>query len=358
MTESNEMLAQSDVVVDDTHIKEIAALKKPHQLKSEIPNDSAVLVAQTRSEIASILHNDDSKRLAIVVGPCSIHDVEQAADYASRLARLKERYSDELLIVMRTYFEKPRTTVGWTGLVYDPQLDGSEDIPTGIEVSRALLKTINEMGMPCAIELLDPITPQYFADFVSWAAIGARTVESQVHRQLASGMSTPIGFKNSTDGRVDVAVHGMKAAERSHSFFSVNFDGELAMVRTNGNPDTHIVLRGGTAGTNYHAEAVNDATDRGRAHGIERPVMVDCSHANSLKDHRRQPIVAAQVLEQYAAGQSGIMGLMVESHINAGRQDWKPDVELDYGVSITDACVGWDATERLLEDAAKVVAGR
>lgn len=344
--------------VDDTHINEISALKRPSQLKLEIPNEAEELVSGTRLEIADILHGRDTKRLAVVVGPCSIHDVEAAAEYAQRLMEMKTRYSDELLIVMRTYFEKPRTTVGWTGLVYDPQLDGSEDIPTGIEVSRRLLRTINEMGMPCAVELLDPITPQYFADFLSWAAIGARTVESQVHRQLASGMSSPIGFKNSTDGRVDVAVHAMKAAERSHSFFSVNFEGQLAMVRTNGNPDTHIVLRGGSSGTNYHAGAVNDAVFRGRAQGIERPVMVDTSHANSKKDHRRQPIVAEAVLEQFGAGQSGIMGLMVESHLNAGRQDWAPDVKLDHGVSITDACIGWDDTELLLQSAARAVAGR
>lgn len=344
--------------VDDTHIKEIAALKRPSQLKVEIPNDAQQLVAQTRQSIADILHGRDKKRLLVVVGPCSIHDVGVAAEYAEMLMTMRERYGDELLIVMRTYFEKPRTTVGWTGLVYDPQLDGSEDIPTGIEVSRRLLATINNMGMPCAVELLDPITPQYFADFLSWAAIGARTVESQVHRQLASGMSAPIGFKNSTDGRVDVAVHAMKAAERPHSFFSVNFEGQLAMVRTNGNPDTHIVLRGGASGPNYDAAAVRDAVARGKAQGIERPVMVDCSHANSSKDHRRQPIVAADVLSQFQAGQNGIMGLMVESHINAGRQDWAPDVKLDHGVSITDACVGWDDTELLLESAAKVVAGR
>jgi 3-deoxy-7-phosphoheptulonate synthase len=344
--------------VDDTHIKEIAALKRPSQLKLEIPNRSEGLVADSRQAIADILHGRDTKRLVVVIGPCSIHDVEVAAEYADKLMALRTRYADELLIVMRTYFEKPRTTVGWTGLVYDPQLDGSEDIPTGIEVSRRLLQTINDLGMPCAVELLDPITPQYFADFLSWAAIGARTVESQVHRQLASGMSAPIGFKNSTDGRVDVAVHAMKAAERSHSFFSVNFEGQLAMVRTNGNPDTHIVLRGGAGGPNYDTAAVKDAVARGKAQGIERPVMVDCSHGNSKKDHRRQPIVADEVLRQFKSGQNGIMGLMVESHINAGRQDWAPDVKLDHGVSITDACIGWDDTDLLLEKTAKVVAGR
>ncbi|MDH3425634.1 MAG: 3-deoxy-7-phosphoheptulonate synthase [Acidimicrobiia bacterium] len=346
----------TSTLVDNTHIKQIAALKKPSQLKQEIPNDAQDLVADTRREVADVLHAQDSKRLMVVVGPCSIHDVEVAGEYASKLMSLKEKYSDELLIVMRTYFEKPRTSVGWTGLVYDPHLDGSEDIPTGIEVSRRLLKTINDMGMPCAVELLDPITPQYFADFVSWAAIGARTVESQVHRQLASGMSTPVGFKNSTDGRIDVAVNAMTAAERPHSFFSVNFEGELAMVRTNGNPDTHLVLRGGVGGPNYHADAVNDAVNRGRSNGIRRPVMVDCSHANSGRDHRRQPIVAADVLQQFASGQSGIMGLMVESHINAGRQDWAPEVKLDHGVSITDACIGWEDTELLLEHAARSTA--
>ena len=344
--------------VDNTHIKEISALKKPLDLKAEIPNNAIELVADSRREIADVLHGRDDHRLVIVVGPCSIHDTDVAAEYASRLMQLRERYSDELVVVMRTYFEKPRTTVGWTGLVYDPQLDGSEDIPTGIEVSRRLLQTITDLGMPCAVELLDPITPQYFADFFSWAAIGARTVESQVHRQLASGMSAPIGFKNSTDGRVDVAVHAMQSSERPHSFFSVNFEGELAMVRTNGNPDTHIVLRGGSNGTNYHADAVNDAVERGQSQDIRRPVMVDCSHGNSNKDHRRQPLVAREVLDQFSGGQNGIMGIMVESHINEGRQDWKPDVELEYGVSITDACIGWEDTEQFMADAAAMVAGR
>ncbi len=344
--------------VEDTHVRELLPLHTPRRVKQRHPNRSHELIANTRSAIADVVHGRDDHRLVVVVGPCSIHDVEAAYDYAHRLVELRGRYEDELVVVMRTYFEKPRTTVGWTGLVYDPQLDGSEDIPTGIDVSRSLLVGINELGVPCAVELLDPITPQYYADLVSWAAIGARTVESQVHRQLASGLSMPVGFKNATDGRVKVAAQAMEASARQHSFFGITTDGEVAMVRTSGNPDVHIVLRGGTSGTNYDAASIDAAASMGADQGIERSVMVDCSHGNSSKDHRRQTGVAQTVLDQVRDGDRRIMGLMIESHLSAGRQDWQPNSELAYGVSITDACIGWDETAELLDACAAAVKGR
>ena len=305
-------------LVEDTHVRELVELVTPAALKAQIPNRHADAIARDRARISDVLHGRDDHRLVVVVGPCSIHDTEAAVEYASRLAPLAEQMADDLVIVMRTYFEKPRTTVGWTGLVYDPDLDGTEDIPRGLEVSRQLLADIGDMGLPCAIELLDPITPQYYADLVSWAAIGARTVESQVHRQLASGLSMPVGFKNSTDGRIDVAGHAMKASQRQHSFFGVDASGSAAMVRTAGNPDTHIVLRGGTQGTNFDEASISSAAAAGSVQGIPRSVMVDTSHGNSEKDHRRQPAVADEVLRQFKAGQNAIMGLMVESHSARG----------------------------------------
>lgn len=349
---------ETQQLVEDTHVRELVALASPQSLKRRIPNTHADAIARDRARLADVLHGRDDHRLVVVVGPCSIHDTKAALEYANRLAPLATTMTDDLVIVMRTYFEKPRTTVGWTGLVYDPDLDGTEDIPRGLEVSRQLLADIGDLGLPCAIELLDPITPQYYADLVSWAAIGARTVESQVHRQLASGLSMPVGFKNSTDGRVGVAVQAMQAAERQHSFFGVNASGSAAMVRTAGNPDTHIVLRGGTAGTNFDADSVSHAAEAGAAQGIARSVMVDCSHGNSQKDHRRQPAVADEVLHQFKGGQRAIMGLMVESHLHEGRQDWSPSEELEYGVSITDACLGWEDTVDLLQRCAGAAQGR
>lgn len=345
-------------LVEDTHVRELLALEAPQSLKQRIPNKRAESIAHDRARISDVLHGRDEHRLVVVVGPCSIHDTKAALDYAGRLAPIARDLDDDLVIVMRTYFEKPRTTVGWTGLVYDPDLDGSEDIPRGLEVSRQLLADIGDMGLPCAIELLDPITPQYYADLVSWAAIGARTVESQVHRQLASGLSMPVGFKNSTDGRVDVAGHAMKASQRQHSFFGVDASGSAAMVRTAGNPDTHIVLRGGTNGTNFDPDSITQAAAAGMKQGILRSVMVDTSHGNSQKDHRRQPAVADEVLAQFESGQNAIMGLMVESHLHEGRQDWSPNEELAYGVSITDACIHWEDTVALLDRCVEAVRGR
>jgi len=345
-------------LVENTHVRELVPLETPASLKQRIPNLHSEVIARNRARISDILHGRDDHRLVVVVGPCSIHDTKAALEYAKRLASLAREMTDDLVVVMRTYFEKPRTTVGWTGLVYDPDLDGTEDIPRGLEASRQLLADIGQMGLPCAIELLDPITPQYYADLVSWAAIGARTVESQVHRQLSSGLSMPVGFKNSTDGRVDVAGHAMRASQRQHSFFGIDASGSVAMIRTAGNPDTHIVLRGGNGGTNYDKASIAEAALAGEGQGIPRSVMVDTSHGNSEKDHRRQPAVAQEVLRQFQAGQNAIMGLMIESHLHEGRQDWSPNEVLDYGVSITDACINWADTVALLELCVKAVQGR
>lgn len=338
--------------LEDVHVRELVRLATPEELKARHPNRSQDHVEGARQAVRDILHGRD-QRLLVVVGPCSIHDPEAAIEYAGRLREVRDALQDQLLIVMRTYFEKPRTTVGWKGLVYDPQLDGTEDIPTGLEVSRQLLVEINQMGLPCGIELLDPITPQYYADLISWGTIGARTVESQVHRQLASGLSMPVGFKNATTGHLDVAAHAMVSASRPHTFFGVDASGAVAMVRTNGNPDTHIVLRGGGGQTNYDTGSIDDAYAEMDKQGMARPVMIDCSHGNSSKDHRNQPGVVDAVLAQArAAREAGeprrVLGLMLESHLNEGRQDWVAGQPLRYGVSITDACIGWDDTERVL----------
>jgi 3-deoxy-7-phosphoheptulonate synthase len=332
-------------------VRELVALETPAELKARIPARDPEVVARGRQAIRDVLHGRDDRLIAIV-GPCSIHDTEAALEYARRLLTLRAAVEDQLVIVMRTYFEKPRTTVGWKGLVYDPHLDGSEDIPGGLEIGRRLLAEINAMGLPCAVEVLDPITPQYFADLIAWSSVGARTVESQIHRQLASGLSMPVGFKNATNGAVDVAAHAMTAAARPHTFFGVGPEGDVAMVRTRGNPDVHIVLRGGTSGTNYDAESVADALDMVQDHGVARPVMIDCSHGNSLKDHRRQPEALHAIVNQVRGGQRGIAGFMLESHLHEGRQDWKPGSDLAYGVSITDACLAWEATDDLLRSTA------
>jgi 3-deoxy-7-phosphoheptulonate synthase len=345
--------------LEDRHVLELGTLEPPAQLKERYPatDEVANVVRRTRAAISDVIHGRDD-RLVVVVGPCSIHDPDAAIEYAGRLGEAISALAEDLVIVMRTYFEKPRTTVGWKGLVYDPHLDGSYDISHGLELARRILLEINGCGVPCAVELLDPITPQYLADLVSWAAIGARTVESQIHRQLASGLSMPVGFKNGTDGRIDVAVHAVTATGRPHSFFGVDGFGRAAVVRTDGNPDRHLVLRGGRERGNFDAESVAEAADLVAGQGLARPVMVDCSHGNSGKDHTRQGPVCGRVLSQVGAGQGAVMGLMLESHLHPGRQDWRPDAALQYGVSITDACIGWDETHDLLEHAAAAVRAR
>ncbi len=346
--------------IEDRNLTEIRPLVSPRALKTELPASarSAEVVRAGRRAIRDAIHGRDPRRLVTVVGPCSIHDREAALEYAERLRRVADALAGELVGVMRTYFEKPRTTVGWKGLVNDPHLDGSCDVAAGLRAARELLLEINERGLPCASELLDPFTPQFIADLLSWASIGARTAESQTHRQLASGLSMPVGIKNATDGRLDIAVNAMIAARDPHSFLGITADGVSAVVSTSGNPDRHLVLRGGEAGPNHDAASVAEAVERLAGQELARPVMVDCSHANSSKQPERQAIVCREVLRQLHAGRGGphpLLGLMLESHLHAGAQSWKPGARLRYGVSITDACIGWSETEDLLHEIAEAV---
>jgi len=346
-----------DTRLEDRNVTAIVRLSPPRRVKESlpVPEKVAELVASTRAAIRDVLHGRDRKRLLVVVGPCSIHDPKAALEYAGRLADVAARLRNELVVVMRTYFEKPRTTVGWKGLVNDPHLDGTCDVEAGLALARRLLLEIGRLGVPCASEMLDPITPQYVEDLLSWSAIGARTTESQTHREMASGLSMPVGFKNGTDGSLQVALDAMVSARHPHSFLGVDADGMSAVVRTKGNPDRHVVLRGGSGGPNHGREAVAHAAALVGVEGIARGVMVDCSHGNSGKDPERQAAVAREVLEQVRGGQNAICGLLLESHLKPGRQDWKPGRPLTYGVSITDACMGWDATEALLGEAASAV---
>ena len=343
---------------DDLRIKEIKELASPSQVLGDFPitTKAARIVYETRHAIHRILHGADD-RLLVIAGPCSIHDVKAGKEYASKLGEAKERWADDLLVVMRVYFEKPRTTVGWKGLINDPNLDGSFRINEGLRVARQLLLELNEAGMPAGSEFLDMITPQYIADLVSWGAIGARTTESQVHRELASGLSCPVGFKNGTDGNVRIAMDAIRAAQAPHHFLSVTKAGHSAIVSTAGNEDCHIILRGGNQ-PNYDAASV-DATAKSLAEaGIPARIMIDCSHGNSGKDPAKQVGAGRDVAEQIAAGDSRIFGIMVESHLKAGRQDLIPGKTLTYGQSITDACVGWDDTRILIDALANAVRQR
>ena len=342
------MLETKNLRIVDTTL-----LQSPETVTAEIPlsERAAELVLRTREQIQAVIQGRDQRLLAIV-GPCSIHDPEAAVDYASRLLALRERVADDLLVVMRVYFEKPRTTFGWKGLINDPHLDGTFDIPTGIRRARALLRDLAELGMPAATELLDPIIPQYTADLLAWAAIGARTTESQTHREMASGLSMPVGFKNGTDGSLEIAVNAMLTAARPHSFLGIDGNGRVGVVRTAGNPHTHLVLRGGQRGPNYGADAVgNAALSLARAKVCPR-VLVDASHDNSGKKHDRQPAVLAEVGAQVGSGSGHVLGIMVESNLVAGRQDLGDKSALVYGQSITDGCVDLETTERMLEELA------
>ena len=334
---------------DDLRIKEIKELLPPAHVIREFPasEKAARTVFDARAAIHRILHGADD-RILVVIGPCSIHDPKAALEYAQRLAEQRERLHDDLLIVMRVYFEKPRTTVGWKGLINDPRLDGSFRINEGLRTARSLLLDIAEMGLPTATEFLDMITPQYIADLISWGAIGARTTESQVHRELASGLSCPVGFKNGTDGNVRIAVDAIKAAASPHHFLSVTKAGHSAIVSTNGNEDCHIILRGGKT-TNYDAASVDAAGKAVAAAGLAARLMVDFSHANSQKKPENQTIVGADVAAQLAAGEERITGVMIESHLRAGRQDLIPGKPLEYGVSVTDGCIGWEDSVALLD---------
>lgn len=341
--------------INNRHIIEIKKLVTPRQVKEKLPltKEAESLIIRTRQGIRDILHGRDRHRLLVVVGPCSIHDPEVAYAYAKALQHVAEATHNHLLIVMRTYFEKPRTTVGWKGLINDPHLDGTCDIGAGFELARSILLTINNLGLPCASELLDPVTPQYISDLLSWAAIGARTTESQTHREMASGLSMPVGFKNGTDGSLQVAWNAIVAARQTHTFVGVNFDGATSIIKTNGNPDRHIVLRGGGGKANYGPEDITRALAGLDGEDISRPIMVDCSHGNSEKDHARQIPVAQLVLKQMCDGQEAIMGLLMESNLKPGKQPWLKGKKLEYGVSITDACLGWKETEALLYELAE-----
>ncbi len=343
--------------IDNQHVIEIKALPSPRAIKTKLPitDQAAALVVETREAIRRILHGEDRDRLLVIVGPCSIHDPGAAYEYAAKLKPVADALRDRFLIVMRTYFEKPRTTVGWKGLINDPHLDGTCDIATGMELARAILLKINQLGLPCGTELLDPISPQYIADLISWAAIGARTTESQTHREMASGVSMPVGFKNGTEGSLHVAVNAMTSARTPHHFVGINADGQTAIIKTMGNPDRHIVLRGGGGRTNYEAQDVAKAEAAVAGEGIARPIMIDCSHDNSKKDHTRQGFVAHEVLRQFREGRQTIMGFMLESNLHPGKQAWREGVALQHGVSITDACLGWGETEQLLHELATAI---
>lgn len=335
---------------DDLRIQSIQAVSPPAEVCAEIPitERAANTTFETRRAIHDIMRGAD-ERLLVVTGPCSIHDPAGARDYASRLKPLIDKYSDDLLIVMRVYFEKPRTTVGWKGLINDPNLDGSFEINKGLRIARQLLLELNEMGVPAGTEYLDLVTPQYVTDLISWGAIGARTTESQVHRELASGLSCPVGFKNGTDGTIKVAVDAIRAASQPHHFLSLTKTGTSAVFATRGNPDCHIILRGGNSSPNYDAESIDRAARDLQAAKLPVNIMVDFSHANSMKQYERQLEVGRDVARQLAAGDKRIMGVMIESNLVADRQDVVSGKKLVYGQSITDACIGWDETVPLID---------
>ncbi len=343
----------------DLHVESLTPLVSPDELRAELPVTEAAqrTILESREVIPALIDGRD-RRLLVVVGPCSIHDTEAALEYARRLKPLRDALSDTLYIVMRTYFEKPRTTVGWKGLINDPHLDGTFDMETGLRRARKLLIDVAGMGLPTATEILDPITPQYIDDALDWAAIGARTTESQTHRQMASGLSMPVGYKNSTNGSLEIAINAMRSAHEPHAFLGIDGDGRTCMVRTRGNPWGHVILRGGTGKPNYDPDNVAAAVATLEAAGLHTGLMVDCSHANSGKKHERQEVVWRSVVEQKAAGNHNLMGAMLESNLEEGNQKLGDDPsQLRYGVSITDACIGWDKTEELLVSADRQLRG-
>jgi 3-deoxy-7-phosphoheptulonate synthase len=346
-------------VTSDLHIAGFQPLIAPNELLAELPlgESRAATVRSSRDAVRRVLAGDDD-RLLVVVGPCSVHDPDAAVDYAVRLAKTAAELADELCVVMRVYFEKPRTTVGWKGLINDPGLDGSHDVHRGLRTARRLLLDVLDLGLPVGCEFLDPNSPQYIADAVSWGAIGARTTESQVHRQLASGLSMPVGFKNGTNGSVKVAVEACRAAHGSHVFFGLDASGRASVVTTTGNPDVHVILRGGSDGPNYQPEHVAAALAAVRQAGMPATVMIDASHGNSRKDHGRQAEVARDIAAQIGDGQRGIAGVMIESFLVPGRQDLAGPGPLAYGQSITDSCLGWDVTADVLADLARAVRDR
>ncbi|AWD32466.1 Phospho-2-dehydro-3-deoxyheptonate aldolase, Phe-sensitive [Candidatus Kinetoplastibacterium sorsogonicusi] len=340
---------------DDIRIREIRELNPPSHVMREFPCniEAAKTVHNSRKIIHKILHNQSNK-LVLVVGPCSIHDVKAAIDYAKLLKELKIKYSNDLEIVMRVYFEKPRTTIGWKGLINDPDMDRSFQINKGLKLARQLLLEINTLGLSAGCEYLDMITPQYIADLVSWGAIGARTTESQVHRELSSGLSCPVGFKNGTDGNIKIAIDAIKSASNPHNFLSVTKGGHSAIVSTNGNEDCHIILRGGKK-PNYDSESINLAANALKKSNLLEKIMIDASHSNSNKNYENQPIVIEDIAKQIESGDNRIFGVMIESNLKAGRQDLLDPRSLIYGLSITDGCIDWETTEKVIDRLAKAV---
>jgi 3-deoxy-7-phosphoheptulonate synthase len=346
-------------LVRDQRIAKVVELAPPEKLLSDLPlgDERAKAVVKGREEVVNVLHGKDP-RLLVVVGPCSVHDPVAALEYGRRLAATAKERSDKLLIVMRVYFEKPRTTTGWKGLINDPHLDGSGDVNAGLHIARKLLLEVLDLGLPVGCEFLDPITPQYISDTVAWGAIGARTSESQTHRQLGSGLSMPIGFKNRTDGNVQVAVDAVRAAAAPHVFAGIDDAGAPAILHTTGNPDCHVILRGGHGMPNYHVPEVEDALVTLGVAGLPERLVIDASHDNSGKDPEKQLFAAGEIADQVADGNKAIVGVMLESFLVAGRQDLKPGEKLTYGQSITDACIDWDTTAAQLDQLAEAVAAR
>jgi 3-deoxy-7-phosphoheptulonate synthase len=338
--------------LNDIHVNEEHVLITPEQLREELPlqDKGREFVKSARTIIADIIHKRDP-RFLIISGPCSVHDVEAAKEYARELKKLHDQYKDSLYIVMRVYFEKPRTTVGWKGLINDPHMDGSFDVESGLRKARELLIYLTELGLPLATEALDPISPQYLAELFSWSAIGARTTESQTHREMASGLSMPIGFKNGTNGSLGVAINALQSAASSHRFMGINRQGQVALIKTSGNPDGHVILRGGKQ-PNYDSVNISECEQTLAKQGLEPGIVVDCSHGNSNKDYRRQPLVATNVFNQIVEGNKSIIGIMLESNINAGNQSSELAIaDMKYGVSVTDACIDLDSTKTLLAEA-------
>lgn len=331
----------------------ITPIIAPSELRQVFPMSETAreFVSRSRERLKSVIQRHD-RRLMVVVGPCSIHDPDSAIDYARRLSALSKRVDDQLLLVMRVYFEKPRTTVGWKGLINDPDMNGTHQISKGLGIARGLLCKLTSLEVPVANEMLDPITPEYLADLISWGAIGARTTESQTHRELASGLSFPIGFKNGTDGNMQIAIDAMIAARAPHNFLGINRDGKASIIETAGNPDVHIVLRGSSKKPNYHSEDIRHTEEILQKNGLLTTIMVDCSHGNSNKDFRRQAEVLDDVITQITGGNCSISGVMIESNLEEGSQKISSNIsDLKHGVSITDACIGWETTEKILLDA-------
>lgn len=343
--------------LNNVHVNDETVLITPEKLKQNLPVSEKALnyIANARETLSNIIHGKD-KRLIVISGPCSIHDVDAALVYAKKLKKLHDELGDSLYVVMRVYFEKPRTTVGWKGLINDPNIDGSFNIEAGLHKARKLLIELAELEIPMATEALDPISPQYLAEMFSWSAIGARTTESQTHREMASGLSMPVGFKNGTDGSLDTAINALKSAASPHNFMGINQQGQVAVISTSGNPDGHVILRGGKT-PNYDAASVAECEEKLKKAGLNDALMVDCSHGNSNKDYSRQPIVARDIMQQIIDGNQSVIGIMLESHLNEGNQSADLCVsDMKYGVSITDACINWDDTEELLREMADKLA--